>query len=93
MAKTKATGSTRLGRDSISKRLGVKLYAGQKAHPGNVLVRQRGTKVLPGNNVKRGTDDTLYALKEGVIRFRTTRKKKFDGGTRIAKIIDVIPAA
>lgn len=91
MAKTKAAGSTRLGRDSASKRLGVKLFAGQAAHPGNILVRQRGTSVLPGRNVRRGADDTLFAMTEGRVAFRTVHKKRFDRGMRIAKIVDVLP--
>lgn len=90
MAKTKAAGSTKLGRDSISKRLGVKLYAGEIAKPGNVLVRQRGTKFLPGENVRKGGDDTLYALKEGKVLFKTIRKTRFDGKQRIAKVINVV---
>lgn len=89
MAKTKAAGSTRLGRDSQPKYLGVKLYDGQRAKPGQVLVRQRGTKFLPGKNVARGRDDTIYALKEGVVRFLTKRKKRFDNSQRIAKIVNV----
>lgn len=90
MAKTKSKGSTKLGRDSISKRLGVKLYAGQIAKPGNILVRQRGTKILPGKNVKRGEDDTLYATKEGKVSFKTIRKKCFNGKKRIAKVVEVV---
>jgi len=89
MAKTKATGATRLGKDSLPKYLGVKLYEGQKAKPGMVIIRQRGTKFLPGKNVKRGSDDTLYALKEGVVKFGTKRKKRFDNSQRIAKIVSV----
>ena len=91
MAKTKATGATRLGRDSLPKYLGVKLYEGQKAKPGMIIIRQRGTKFLPGKNVKRGNDDTLYALKEGVVRFGTRRKRRFDNSQRIAKIVNVEP--
>lgn len=90
MAKTKAAGSTKLGRDSISKRLGVKLYAGELANPGNVLIRQRGTKFLPGENVRRGDDDTLYAIKRGKVLFRTIRKARFDGKQRIAKVVNVV---
>lgn len=90
MSKTKATGTTKLGRDSISKRLGVKLYAGQKAKAGNVLIRQRGTKYLPGQNVKKGKDDTLYALKDGIIKFKTIRKTCFNGKKRIAKVIELV---
>lgn len=89
MAKTKAAGSTRLGRDSQPKYLGVKLYDGQLAKPGMILVRQRGTKFLPGKNVARGGDDTLYALKEGLVKFLTKRKKRFDGSQRVAKIVTV----
>lgn len=89
MAKTKSAGATKLGRDSISKRLGVKLFAGQTASAGNVLVRQRGTKFLAGENVKKGADDTLYAVKPGIVNFKTIRKRKFDGGQRIAKVISV----
>ena len=75
MAKTKATGATRLGRDSLPKYLGIKLFEGEIAKVGQILVRQRGTKFLPGKNVKRAGDDTLYALKEGVVRFSTISKK------------------
>jgi len=89
MAKTKAAGSTKLGRDSISKRLGVKLYGGQIAKAGNILVRQRGTKFLPGKNVRRGADDTLYAAKHGKVIFKTIQKIRFDGKQRIAKVISV----
>ena len=90
MSKTKATGTTKLGRDSISKRLGVKLYGGQIAKPGNILIRQRGTKFLPGENVRKGKDDTLYAAKEGKVKFTTKRKKKFDKTQRIVKVVNVI---
>ena len=89
MAKTKATGSSRLGRDSLPKYLGVKLYEGEKVKPGMIIIRQRGTKFLPGKNVKRGKDDTLYSLKEGVVKFSTKRKKSFDNSQRIAKIVNV----
>jgi large subunit ribosomal protein L27 len=69
MAHKKGTGSTRNGRDSNSKRLGVKRYGGQVVKAGNILVRQRGTKFHPGNNVGRGNDDTLFALVDGVVTF------------------------
>lgn len=69
MAHKKAGGSSRNGRDSESKRLGVKRYAGQVVLAGNILVRQRGTKFHPGNNVSRGKDDTLFATSNGVVRF------------------------
>jgi len=78
MAHKKGTGSTRNGRDSNSKRLGVKRYGGEEVKAGNILVRQRGTKIYPGNNVGRGSDDTLFALIEGIVKFEyksRTRKK------------------
>ncbi|MCX6813648.1 MAG: 50S ribosomal protein L27, partial [Candidatus Azambacteria bacterium] len=87
MAHTKATGSTRLGRESHSKRLGVKLFDGEKVEVGNVIIRQRGSKWLPGANVKRGSDDTLYALKAGSIKFLSKKIKRFDGSRRIVKIV------
>jgi len=89
MAKTKAAGATKLGRDSLPKYLGVKLYAGEIAKAGSIIIRQRGTKFLPGKNVGRGGDDTLYALKEGVVRFVTKRKKGFNNSQRIAKIVNI----
>jgi len=89
MAKTKATGATKLGRDSLPKYLGIKLFEGQRARVGQILVRQRGTKFLPGKNVKRAGDDTLYALKEGVVHFITKKKRSFDNSQRLAKIINV----
>lgn len=78
MASKKGVGSTKNGRDSASKRLGVKRYGGQKVNAGEILVRQRGTKFHPGVNVGIGKDDTLYALVEGEVKFerhRKTRKK------------------
>ncbi len=89
MAKTKSAGSTKLGRDSRPKYLGVKIFGGQKVTPGMVIVRQRGTKFLPGKNVGRGKDDTLYAKKAGIVRFITKRKRKFDGTQRIVKVVNV----
>ncbi len=89
MAKTKATGATRLGRDSEPKYLGVKISGGQAAKPGQIIVRQRGTRFFPGKNVKRGEDDTLYALKEGVVSFTTKRKTKFDGSKKIIKVVSI----
>lgn len=89
MAKTKAAGSTKLGRDSEAKRLGVKVFQGQAIKPGMIIVRQRGTKFLPGKNVKRGSDDTLYAMKEGVVRFATKRKRNFDESQRKVKVVNV----
>ena len=69
MAHKKAGGSSRNGRDSAGRRLGVKLYGGQAAIPGNIIVRQRGTKFYPGTNVGLGKDHTLFATSDGVVRF------------------------
>ncbi|MFC1700585.1 50S ribosomal protein L27 [Patescibacteria group bacterium] len=90
MSKTKSAGTTRLGRDSRPKYLGVKLYDGQKAQPGSIIVRQRGSKILPGKNVRKGSDDTLYSIINGFIKFTTKKIKKFDGSRRIAKVVNVI---
>lgn len=76
MAHKKGQGSAKNGRDSISKRLGVKKYDGQFVRGGNIIVRQRGTKILPGKNVGCGKDDTLFALVDGYVNFRTTGKKR-----------------
>ncbi|MDB9494745.1 50S ribosomal protein L27 [Spirulina major CS-329] len=76
MAHKKGTGSTRNGRDSNAKRLGVKLYGGQAAKAGNIIVRQRGTRIHPGENVGRGKDDTLFALVDGVVTFERRGKSK-----------------
>lgn len=76
MAHKKGVGSTRNGRDSASKRLGVKKYAGQTVISGNILVRQRGTKIHPGNNVGIGRDDTLFALIDGVVTFERYGKDR-----------------
>jgi len=89
MSKTKATGTTKLGRDSKPKYLGVKLFGGEKVRPGMIIIKQRGTKFLPGKNVKRGSDDTLYAMKEGAVKFTTTRKKNFNNSKRTVKIVHV----
>ncbi|HEX74621.1 MAG TPA: 50S ribosomal protein L27 [Dehalococcoidia bacterium] len=76
MAHKKGGGSTRLGRDSQSKRLGVKRYAGQKVNAGTILIRQRGTRIHPGNNVGVGRDYTLYALIDGVVKFEPTSNNR-----------------
>lgn len=91
MAHKKAGGSTSLGRDSQSKRLGVKLFAGQQAKAGAILVRQRGTKFHPGENVGKGSDDSLFAKVSGIIKFRRLKKPKFDGSIKETKFVDVIP--
>jgi large subunit ribosomal protein L27 len=76
MAHKKGTGSTRNGRDSNSKRLGVKRYGGQVVSAGSILVRQRGTKFHPGKNVGRGGDDTLFALIDGIVKFEYKDRKR-----------------
>lgn len=76
MAHKKGAGSTRNGRDSNAKRLGVKKYGGEFVLSGNVLVTQRGTRVHPGPNVRRGGDDTLYAISDGIVRFFEQRGRK-----------------
>ena len=89
MAHKKAQGSTSLGRDSQAQRLGVKLFAGQKANSGSIIIRQRGTKFHPGVNVARGKDDTLYAVKPGPISFRSLRRRRFDGSLKKLTYVDV----
>jgi large subunit ribosomal protein L27 len=76
MSKTKGGGSTRNGRDSRSQRLGVKRFDGQVVTPGTIIVRQRGTRIHPGENVGRGGDDTLFALIPGTVRFGSRRGRK-----------------
>lgn len=90
MAKTKAKKTSRLGRDSKPQYLGVKLFAGQKVNTGQIIIRQKGTKFIPGTNVKKGKDDTLYAVKPGVVQFKTIRKRNFDNTQRTAKVVDVV---
>ena len=74
MAHKKGTGSTRNGRDSNSKRLGVKTFGGEKVTAGSILIRQRGTSFLPGNNVGKGKDDTLFALTDGIVSFESIKR-------------------
>lgn len=76
MAHKKGGGSTRLGRDSQSKRLGVKRYAGQQVRAGTILVRQRGTRIHPGNNVGVGRDHTLFALIDGGVKFEPASRQR-----------------
>jgi large subunit ribosomal protein L27 len=91
MAHKKAAGSTRLGRDSQSKRLGVKIFGDQHAKAGNIIIRQRGTSFAPGDNVGRGTDDTLFALVDGVVEFKKVMMRKFTGKLRPTRIVSVRP--
>ena len=90
MAHTKSGGSTKLGRESRSKRLGVKKNQGEKVSAGQIIIRQRGTKYFPGANVYRGGDDTLFAKKEGVVQFTFGRRTRFDGSRRSMTIVKVL---
>jgi len=89
MSTSKSSGSSKLGRDSASKRLGVKIFEGQKIKTGQIVIRQRGSKFIAGKNVKRGADDTLYAMKNGVVYFATKQKRLFDNSRRIVKVVNV----
>ena len=90
MAHTKAGGTTKLGRDSESKRLGVKLSDGQNAIIGNIIIRQRGSSVLAGKGVKMGKDDTIYAIRNGKVQFTTHKKTTFTGHRRLVKTVNVV---
>ncbi|PZM82206.1 50S ribosomal protein L27 [Candidatus Gracilibacteria bacterium] len=92
MAHKKAQGSTNNGRDSNAKRLGVKLFGGQKAIAGNIIVRQKGNKFWPGQGVKQGHDFTLYAVVDGIVTFSEKRKKRFDGRTYREIFVSVVSA-
>jgi large subunit ribosomal protein L27 len=90
MAHKKAAGTTKNGRDSAPKYLGVKLTDGAQASIGSIIIRQRGSDVLPGNGVKIGKDHTLYAVKVGTVKMSTKRKIHFDGTTKIKKVASVV---
>ncbi len=90
MATKKAGGTAKNLRDSQPKYLGVKRNHGQKVQTGEVIVRQRGTKIEPGTNVRAGKDHTLFALTSGTVTFRDMRKMKFDGNVRKKKVVDVV---
>ena len=89
MSKTKASGTTSLGRDSRPKYLGIKVTNGESVKAGMVIFRQRGTKILAGNNVQKAADDTLYASKAGKVKFTTKRKRGFNRKQRIVKTASV----
>ncbi|MBI3255613.1 MAG: 50S ribosomal protein L27 [Candidatus Andersenbacteria bacterium] len=89
MAHKKSGGSTSLGRESESKRLGVKIYGGQPANPGQIIIRQRGTAFRPGVNVRRGEDDTLYAAVAGVVQFSRKKVRNFAGKIKQATFVHV----
>lgn len=90
MAHRKAGGSAKNLTDSNPKYLGTKLYAGEKAKAGSIIIRQRGTKILPGTNVSVGRDHTLFALKAGTIKFTSKRKINFNNTTSVKKVVNVI---
>jgi large subunit ribosomal protein L27 len=92
MATKKAGGSTAYGRDSHGQRLGVKKYAGEFVKTGNIIVRQRGTKLRPGLNVRLGKDDTIFAIANGVVKFTNKRIRRFTGQLKMAKFVNVVPA-
>lgn len=89
MAHKKAGGSTQLGRESESKRLGVKIYSGQPAAAGQIIIRQRGTRYIAGEGVKMGGDDTLYAGISGLVHFRRRQKRNFAGVNKTRTIIEI----
>jgi len=89
MATRKAGGTAKNLRDSNPKYLGTKLADGQKAQPGSVIIRQRGTKILAGTNVGMGKDHTLFALKAGTVKFGSKRKTSFNGKTSVKKVVNV----
>ena len=89
MSTKKSGGSSKNLRDSNPKYLGVKLHDGQVASVGNILVRQRGTRVVPGKNVKVGKDHTLYSMVDGKVRLKKVRKTRFDGKTLSKKMVSV----
>ena len=90
MAHRKAGGTAHNLRDSNPKYLGTKLYDGERAQPGSVIIRQRGTKILAGKNVRIGKDHTLFADKIGVVKFSTKRKMKFDGTVSNKRVVNVV---
>lgn len=92
MAHKKAGGTAENLRDSNPQYLGVKLYAGEKAGIGSIIVRQRGTKMAAGQNVGIGKDHTLFALKAGIVKFGQKRHTNFNGKTKVKKVVNVVQA-
>jgi len=90
MATTKSAGSTRLGRDSAAKRLGVKKFSGEQVAPGNIIIRQRGSKYYAGKNVRIGGDDTILSLANGKVKFTDKIVKNFNGLSRKVKMVNVV---
>ena len=92
MAHTKSAGAAKYGRDSQPKYLGVKKSDGEVVKIGDIVIRQRGTKYIPGDGIRRGGDDTLYAIRHGVVKFRTVARQRFDGSRRSAKAVSIVSA-
>jgi len=90
MAHTKSAGSTANVRDSQPKYRGIKLFDGQRARTGNIIVRQVGSRVVPGSGVKQGRDFTIFAIRDGVVKFTSKRKTRFDGNIIRKKVVSVI---
>ena len=90
MAHRKAGGTAKNLRDSNPQYLGTKLYDGQKAQPGSIIIRQRGTVIMAGTNVSMGKDHTIYALKDGKVKFGSRRKTSFNGKTVVKKVVNVV---
>lgn len=89
MATKKSGGTVKNGRDSNPRYLGVKLYAGEKAQLGSIIVRQEGLNTLPGKNTDIGKDYTIYATKEGTVKFSTKRKVGFNGKSKVKNVVNV----
>lgn len=90
MAHTKSAGSTKYGRDSQPKYLGIKKHEGERVKCGDIVLRQRGEKFIAGTGIKRGGDDTLFALREGMVKYTTRRKINFDGSAKRKGVVSVI---
>lgn len=90
MAHTKAKGSSKLGRDSAAQRLGIKRSDGQMVKIGDIIIRQRGTNYFPGLNVRQAGDDSIYSLKEGMVKFVQKKRSRFDGSKHSVKIVNVL---
>ncbi len=90
MAHRKAGGTAKNLRDSQPKYLGTKVADGQRAYPGSIIIRQRGTPILPGTNTSMGKDHTIFAMKEGIVKFGSKRKTSFNGKTKVNKVVNVI---
>ncbi|HUO75314.1 MAG TPA: 50S ribosomal protein L27 [Candidatus Paceibacterota bacterium] len=91
MAHVKAIGAGKYGKDSRPKYRGVKLFDGQEAKVGSILVRQTGSSFRAGDGVRTGSDYTLYAIRDGLVKFSTTKKAAYDGRQRVVKLISVLP--